>query len=388
MRTPLARVVLGACLGAAAAAAQAPASSATQGTQGSPSSPGGQISPGSQFGPGNRFVPGSSGTGSSSTGTSGNQGSSVGSATGARLRSPQDDVDYSLRGQFRQYHGEFMDRHERYNPAIELRARVMPKQSIRGEPGTFDMLGYDFDGELPAVITTESYLLFGAYHYGRRYVTSSNFGTQNNPGGGLGDETLTAAGVRLGFGWFLGDNVLLEVETNPGVYSDLETGLTHKDYDFPSSALFTVRATNDFFFKIGGRYNQIYRDAPWLPYLGFSWEIVEGLRFDLLLPEQVELSWWPSASTGFLLGTQVTGAQYSVSTGTALGRQRADVQVQEVMSYLGLIERFSDNVSLTVRAGLIDAGDYRLTTGAAGFDLVSGALAPRFFADVTFGIDW
>jgi hypothetical protein len=290
---------------------------------------------------------------------------------------------------FRQTHGEFMDRFERYDPSLELRGRVMPHQQVVGDSGSFGMIGYDLDIEAPMLITTEAYLLFGLYQYGRHYNSSSTFGnTGNNNPGGWGDETLTAAGVRLGFGWFLDQNLLLEVETNPGVYSDLEDGLTHKDYDFPSSALFTYRPVDNFFFKFGARYNQIYQDAPWLPYLGFSWQVSDGFRIDLLAPEYLEVSWSPSASTSFALGVQAQGAQYRVHQGIGSAKQAADVQVQEVITYLGMTQRFNDAISLQTRAGVVVAGHYDLSNGANNFNRFDGSLNQGFYADVTFGIDW
>ena len=298
-----------------------------------------------------------------------------------------DTQDYTMTSLFLQNHGEFMDRFERYDPSLEIRGRLMPHQNVVGDPGSFGMVGYDFDIEVPMLVSTEAYLLFGVYQYGRHYDSSSTFGIAGNAEG-WGDETLTAAGARIGFGWFLDPNLLLEVETNPGVYSDLEEGLTHKDYDFPSSALFTFRPVENFFFKFGARYSQMYQDAPWVPYLGFSWEIVQGLRIDLLAPEYVELSWWPSASTSFALGTEVRGAQYRVHKNTSSGKQAADIQIQEVVSYFGLTHRFSDAVSLQTRAGVVIAGHYDLSNGADNFQRFDGSLSQGFYADVTFGIDW
>ena len=308
-----------------------------------------------------------------------------------RLR--QDDEErYTLPQLFRQHHGEFMDRFERYDPAMELRARLMPKQRISDEPGSFDMLGYDFDIEAAMIITTEAYLKFGLYHYGRHYNTTSPFGTRNNPGinseSNFGDETLTAVGARVGLGWFLTPNLLMELETNPGLYSDLEDSPGHKDYDFPSSALFTYRPIENFFFKFGARYSQVFEDAPWLPYLGFSWEIVDGLRLDLLAPEYVEVSWWPSAATSFAFGAEVNGAEYRVRSTSTTGKQPGDVRVQEVITYIGMTHRFSDYVSLRTRGGLVLAGEYELSTGAGNFDPAEGALDQGFYADITFGIDW
>ena len=366
MRYQIARVVLGASLGVASAFAQAPASSIGYFAQ---------------------------------------QGTSLGGTREAaeqQLTLPSLDdrtlltqgSDYSVTTLFREAHGEFMDRRERYDPSIEIRARWMPNQRIRHEPGSFDLFSYDFDAEFPVIIYPDSYLLFGIYQYGRRYQATTAFGgvlppePNANAEPSWGDETLTAAGLRFGFGVFLSDSTLFEMETNPGAYTDFEGTLTHKDYDFPSSALFTVQATNDLFWKIGARYNQIYEDAPWLPYLGFSLEMDGGLRLDLLAPEYVELSWWASGSTAFSFGTEVRGAQYRVRSTSATGKQQTNLNVQEVYTYLGVTHRFSDNMSLSARAGAILAGDYDLETGARNFDETEGALDQGFYVDLTLGIDW
>ena len=363
MRNQLARVVLAAVLGVASAVAQAPASSIRYFQQHGESA-------------GSRW-----------------------SATSEDVSDPvelaprpdwnlQDGGDYSVTTLFRESHGEFMDRRERYDPAIEIGARWMPNQSIKSEPGEFSMLGTDLDAEFPIVIYPDSYLLLGTYHSTRRYQTSDGFGTQGNPGGGWPDETVTATGVRLGIGVFLSNHVLLEAEINPGIYSDMEQTLKSRDYDCPSSAMVTVQATNDFFFKFGARYNQIYEDAPWLPWLGFSWEMAEGLRFDFMLPEYAELAWWPSASTSFAIGTQVTGAQYRLTTTATGAEQSADINVQEVFAYIGMTRRFSDQFSFNARAGSILAGHYDVSTGAANFLPTTGALDQGVYIDLTLGIDW
>jgi hypothetical protein len=301
---------------------------------------------------------------------------------------PQGDPDYSLYGQFRLNHGEFMDRRERFKPQLDLRAQLMPNQRVNDEPGSYDLLGYDVDVEVPVLVSTDGYLTFGAYYMGRRYVTSNAFGTRGNPAG-MGDETLIAAGGKLGFGVFLDaeGNWLFEVESAPGAWSDLDDTLHHDDFDFPSHGMFTVRTMPNFFFKFGARYNQVYEDAPWLPLLGFSWEVVDGFRVDILAPENVELSWWPSSTTGILFGAQVSGAEYHVHTSETVN-QRDNLRVQEVVAYLGLLTRMSDHTSFLARGGLVVAGDYDLTTGATGFNRIEGALDQGFWAELSFGIDF
>jgi hypothetical protein len=77
-----------------------------------------------------------------------------------------------------------------------------------------------------------------------------------------------------------------------------------------------------------------------------------------------------------------------VRSSSGTGKQRANLQIQEVIVYAGLTQRFTDHFSLNVRGGAVVAGDYFLTTGAASFDPAEGALDQGFYADVTFGIDW
>ncbi|MCA8951307.1 MAG: hypothetical protein KDE27_17500 [Planctomycetes bacterium] len=306
--------------------------------------------------------------------------------------SPQ-DPDYSMRGMFLQSHGMFMAGRERFDPMVEFGLGAYPNQRIKNEPGSFDMLLPTFDAEVPLTVSTEGYVLIGAYYHSRHYMFSSSTT--------LPDETLYGTGVKLGFGAFLDENMLLEGKFAPGLFSDLDATAHLQDYDVPSSLLLTWRTDPSLYVKLGVRYNQVYEDAPILPYIGLSWDITgtitppgseyassDSWRLDILLPEYAEVSYWLNSATGFSLGAQIDGAQYHVRTSRASGHQRDNVQVQEVKTYLGYTQRFSDNFSLLLRTGAVVAGDYKLTTGAANFQRVDGSLDPGFFAQVTFGIDW
>jgi hypothetical protein len=291
------------------------------------------------------------------------------------------ETDYTLRGLFLNAHGDFIMRRERYNPMVELYARAFPNYSIQHEPGRFDLLQYGADIELPLTVSPDGYLTVGAYFDQRRYTVQDMLPD-------FDDENFYAAGLNLGFGIFLDDNVMFEVLTKPGAWSDLDGTLHSKDFDFPTRALFTWRTSDDVFVKLGARYNQVYEEAPWLPIIGLGWAISEHFRLDIELPETIEFSWWPDPGLSVLAGTEITGAEYHVRSDTATGEQRDDVQVQEVIVYGGLMWRFSDYLSLMGRAGLTVAGDYKLTTGVAGTDYVDGALDQGFFAELSFGIDF
>lgn len=297
------------------------------------------------------------------------------------IEARRQDPDYSLLGMFHQVHGDFMLKRERYNPMIEARARWFPNAEVKNEDGHFDLLQWNVDAEWRPAVSTDGFLLFGLYADQRRYRVS-------NMGVNFKDENLNAVGVKLGFGVFLADSVLLEVDVKPGVWSDMDGTLHGKDFDYPGKALVTWQANDDFFLKFGVRYNQVYKDANWLPYLGFSWAIGEQFRLDVLLPELVEFSWWPSSSFGVLAGTEITGAQYHVRTTEADGNQRADAQVQEVIAYGGLMWRMTDGFSLLGRVGLVLGGDYELTYGASFSNTVDGSLRQTLFAEFSVGIDF
>lgn len=294
------------------------------------------------------------------------------------------DQDYSLRGLFQQHHGNFMLRRQRFDPLIEFRGQLMPDYAVDGERGHFDMLRGIADIDLPMMVSPDGYLLIGSTFDIRRLQTKNMVKGPLN----LGDETLYQIGIKLGFGVFLSEDLLLEASVTPSIFSDMDATLHHKDYDYPARALFTWRTGEDFFFKIGARYNEIYDDAKVLPYLGFSWTPIPEWRVDILLPEMMETSWWPDPSFGMLLGIEVQGAQYRVHDTLANGSTPADIRLQEVIPYFGAMWRASDNFSLFGRVGLTVAGDYKLTDGVLPPTFIDGTLEPGIFFEVGMGFDF
>jgi hypothetical protein len=297
-----------------------------------------------------------------------------------KIEELQQQPDYTLRGMFQQAHGDYMLKREHYNPMIKLSAKTMPNYSIKGEPGSFDLLQFTGDMDLQFMVSPDAYIVAGAYFDERRYQA------HNMPS--FEDENLYGVGGKLGFGMFFSNDVLFEASSNPGAWSDLDGTLNNKDFDYPSKVLLTIRTADNFFFKAGVRYNQIFKEATVLPYLGFSVMIGDGFRIDLLAPEMLEASWWPTSQFGLSFGTQITGAQYHVRTSQATGSEQADVNVQEVVVYGGATWRFSDYLSLGARAGMTVAGDYHLTTGQAGLNVQEGTLETGMFVDITFGVDF
>lgn len=299
----------------------------------------------------------------------------------ARIAGVSQDPDYSMYGLFMQAHGDFVLKYKRFEPDVQVRGQLLPNGEIKGEQGDFDLARLTVDAKAPFMVSTDGYLVLGAYFDHRRYLVD------NMPG--FADESLFVGALQLGFGVFVDDNVLLEGMVMPGSWSDWDGTLHRRDFDCPASLLFTIRTTDDVFFKIGARYNEIYEDANVLPYLGLSWQIMDELRLDILAPEYIEMSWWPAPEFGVRIGAEIQGAEYRVRQRNAVGdREFADMRVQEVLAYGGATWRMSDYVSLAARAGMAVAGDYKLDDGLAATQRVDGTIRPTVFAEVTFGIDF
>ena len=298
------------------------------------------------------------------------------------------DPDYTMRGLFQQAHGDFMMKRERFDPKIKFTGEWMPTMSVDGEEGHFDLTTVAGDIEIPLMVSTDAYINVGAYGEGRYYNMDGFGGTPTPPIEPAGDEILSAIGAKLGVGWFASDDMLVEIQTEPGVWSDLDGTLHSDDYRFYSKALLTWRTGDEFFFEIGARYNEVYKDAPYLPYLGFSWAIGETMRVDVLLPETAEFSFWPSGDTGFLFGLDISGGRYEVRTSKALGDTRDETYVQEIVVYAGMIFRLNDAMSLDFRGGAVVAGDYKWNTGQEGFNTIDGTLEPAAFLAASIGFDF
>lgn len=296
-----------------------------------------------------------------------------------RLPSLQ-EPDYSLEGLFQQAHGDFMLKRERYNPMLEARAQFLPSTEVKNEPGSFDLLRGSLDLEVPITVATDGFVTVGTFFDVRNYATS---GMPN-----FADEDLYSAGLKLGFGWFLDENLLLEGLIAPGSWSDWDGTLHSDDFDYPAKVLLTIRNEDDLYFKVGVRYNEIFEEANVLPYLGVAWRFLDNWRLDVLAPEMLELSFWPTPDLGILLGGEIQGAEYHVRSSVATGKQRADTRVQEVIVYGGAMWRATDLLSFGARVGAVVAGDYKLDDGDPGTAVVRGMLDPALFLELSFGLDF
>ncbi len=293
---------------------------------------------------------------------------------------PQDEgTDYSMRTLFQQEHGDFMQKRKRFDPQVMLRGGSMMNGSVGSDDGDFDLLRGTADLDFRLPVAHNAYVTLGAFYDQRTYDT--------NQMPGFRTETLFATGANVGFGWFFDKDVLIEAKAKPGYWSDLDGTTKSDDFDCWASAIGTVRYSQEFFFKLGVRYNEVYEQANVLPNLGLTWA-GETVRVDVMLPDYFEVSLWPSPDFGFLFGAEIQGGEYNVR-GPRNGQPSGTTgttQVQELLAYTGVHWQFSDDFGLVARAGAALVGEYSLDDGDTSTPVIDGTLDPCFFFDVSIGI--
>jgi hypothetical protein len=288
-----------------------------------------------------------------------------------------DEQDYRPRTLYLDAHGDFIAKMKRFEPTIRGSFTWLPEGSIKGDPGDFDQGWVRSDARIPFISGTETAIVAGGYFDVRHFNPDSTFGLPN--------QTAYAVGVNIGVNQFLTDDLMLSGIWSPGVYSDLDGTLTHKDWQFNGEVLATYRAHDTLFFKGGAIHSRDFKDIDAFPVFGLSWLFHPRWRFDLLAPKNVEFSWNPTPAIILHAGVDLEGNRYRVRAPVSAGKTAADLWAQEITVTGGAIYRFNDYFSIFARSGTTIAGDYKF--GPFGSSQ-NGTLEATFLLEGGIGIDF
>jgi hypothetical protein len=292
----------------------------------------------------------------------------------------QEVRDYSANSLFLERHAGFMQRMNRYEPRVFASFMALPDAEVKGEPGSFDLAQLRARGDFRFAVDPNSYLSAGGEFRLREYEFSPAVR-------GATDETLYQVGARLGAGYFVNDDLLLEGMFRPGVYTDFDGTLTGQDWKWLGSAQGTYRHSEDLFFRAGLAVSEDFKDVNLIPLAGLSWLFLPQWRLDIALPHKIEVSWSThGATTTVYGGIYLEGDEWRVRNVTNLGKRRFDVQTQEIKVGGGAVHRLTDNLSVFGDAGVIVAGDYHFRDGLG--QRYDGSLDPSFQFTVGVGLDF
>ncbi|MFO1053824.1 MAG: DUF6268 family outer membrane beta-barrel protein [Planctomycetota bacterium] len=299
-----------------------------------------------------------------------------------RARLVQDDDQYGVGNMFHRLHGSFVQNAFAYRPDIELSYHFQRETTVKSDPGDFDFQQFRGRVSVPFVLDPDHFLTIGGTAQERRYNFSSNAPVP-------GDEDLFRFNGEIGFGWFLDDDWLLQATFRPGVYSDTDGTLNHRDWQFFGDLLASWRIDEKVFFSFGATYDETFDNVRVYPVIGLTWHICDVLRFDMMLPKKAELSWIPSAEWIFSTGVSIEGDEYNLrAPGT---KQQYNARVQEIEGYVKAMLRVNDNFALWGRVGTTLAGQYDWSlnqgVGTPSADL-NGALNAGAFFEAGIGLSF
>ena len=256
--------------------------------------------------------------------------------------------DYSPSSMFHEEHGDFIAKRDRYRPDFVAEFRGIPNGSISGDRGDYDQLRLRAHGAADIVVDPDSFIRVGGKFGARDYDFSPDFGAE--------DVTLYEAGLKFGYGRFVSEDLLFEIDFMPGVYSDFGGTLKSDDWRFFGDAKVTFEYHEDLYLVGGVEANQVFKDVPIYPIAGVGWRFAPQWRFDMLLPRMVELSFAPTDSSSLFAGVEVDGDEYFTRTSVQFGKNGFDFRTQEIDVYFGGQQRFTDNLSGYAKIGVVVGG--------------------------------
>jgi hypothetical protein len=293
-------------------------------------------------------------------------------------QSPQEQ-DYSVGGMFGERHREVLAKARGFDPNFEISGFWQPNMEVKDQPGQFD--GHEFRSDLWSEMAVDpDGWMRGGFHAHLR-----DFQIDEPMAGMHGNEQLWELGAVLGGGRFRDDDTFVELQFEPGVYSDLDGTLTSKDWEFYGHARITWRHDDHLFFVGGVRADRTFADLDAYPQAGVVVQMHEAWRFDMLLPNYMKVQWNPTAALLLDLGLELDGNQYTIRESAGMGSGVFTWRTQDLRLFLGAAYRMTDAISLFGRVGGTIAGEYEFN-GSSG--QTEGTPIGSAFGEVGLGFDW
>lgn len=277
-------------------------------------------------------------------------------------------------GRFKAKHSDFV-RNATYLPFVSLTGSVLPEGKIDGEPGELEFGQVVLDALVPVPQSEDDFLILGALA-GVRSVEFDGVPV-------LTDDDLHRYGVRLGYGRFVDDDLLVQGYWQPSVYSDLDGTANSDDYRLYYGTLLAVyQSSPAWYWKVGVNANDAV-DTGVIPLGGFAWHVDERWSLQILVPRDATIVYANApwlVTTGFLIESD----EYHVRSPDSLGLEH-DVHVQELYAHLTVERSLFDSLGFLIRGGTTVGGDWDWGYGS-GTEKLDGTLEPDAFvaAGITY----
>jgi hypothetical protein len=273
---------------------------------------------------------------------------------------------------FKTKHSDFRHKATWLAP-VTFMASSLPEGTIDDEPGEVSFSQVLLDATVPIPQDEDSFLIAGVLA-GVRRVDFEDVPF-------LADDDLHRYGLRLGYGRFVTDELMVQGYWQPSIYSDLDGTLNSRDYRLYYGTLLAVYQTSPtWYWKAGLALNDSL-DTCVIPLGGFAWHFAERWSFQALLPRDATLVYandpWQISS-----GLWFEADEYHVRSPDSLGLEH-DVHVAETYAHLTVERSMTRNIALSARGGSTVRGAWDWSYGN-GPDF-EGQIEPDMFFAVGLG---
>ncbi len=298
------------------------------------------------------------------------------------------DTDYSLTSLYLNAHADFqhkaqpfvfLHKADPFNTLFRASFLFQGQTELTHESGDLEWPQYNFNVLVPIPLDRDVALLVGGNFETRSY----DF---DNVAGATQDDRYYRIDAQLGATWFVHDELSVTGLFSPGVFSDLDGSVNHRDWYFFGSLLGTYKVSDDLFYKVGIATDETFDDVDVFPLLGLSYLLTKEWRIDVLLPRAATVSWLAANETTVSAGVELEGAAYNIRSSPGTGKIQTENRVQEIRLFVGVDHQFTEQLSAFGRFGTLLGGDYDIRTDLPVGTKTDGQIEPALFFE--FGLGW
>lgn len=267
--------------------------------------------------------------------------------------------------QFRAAHADFAAA-ATSRPPVQLVAARYSDAKLDEEPGSFDLDELRLEATAPLPLGRDGFLVAGLA------LSRRDYDFEGTP---VADDTLSYYGLRLGYGRFVHDDLVIQGYWQPSAYSDFDGTLNSRDWRLWYGDVLAVwRKRPDLYWKLGARFSDAL-DTGVIPLIGCALHVTERLSLEALLPRDAIVVWRPRPEWEFSVGMANQSDEYHLRGPRSVGEPEHDVHVQESVLFLGAQRRWNEHLATFLQLGTTVKGEYDWDYGG-GFQDYDGELEP------------
>lgn len=295
------------------------------------------------------------------------------------LFTPDESNGEALRDRFVADHRNFFRLLWSDRPDLSVNYLFQPENDEDGGPGSFDLQLLRVRSEFAFPTEPDFFFRFGGDYDYRAYDFKEVRGART----ATSSELLHRIVLKIGAGSFINDNLLLTGQYRPGIYSDLDDGISDDDIRHFGDGLLAYRLNPGAQLVGGVAYDETFDDAPLYPLIGFRMRSESGqFGISLTFPVEAKISYSFDTKLQAYGGYWISGDSYRINQSS--GSFGFDTQIQDRHLGVGLNYWFSSSVNLNAELGA-SLGS-RLEFKAASAGQFADELDPTGYLTVGVGV--